>query len=71
MDKYFVLKNDDIDQYLSPNYKKVLGLICRRIERQRILAGKTPKNDYLVINKDEIFIGQMYDVMKESGVKIV
>ena len=69
-ERYFVLKTADINEHLTPNYRKVLGLIARRVGRQRLAAGKPPANKYLVINRDEAFIGQMFDVMRSNGVDI-
>ena len=68
--RYLVIKNDDIQSLLTPNYRKMLGYIARRIAKKRQQQGKVPANKYLVVNTDEVFIGQMYDVMAANGVTI-
>ena len=69
--RYLVIKNDDIQDLLTPNYRKILGYIVRRIANKRQQLDKPPVNNYLVVNTDEAFIGQMYDVMAANGITII
>jgi len=65
---YFVLKNDDIEQFLTDDMKLRLSRIARRVAREREKIGKSPVNEYLVVNRDEAFIGAMYDIMRSNGI---
>lgn len=67
MSMFFVLKSEDIDKHLTPNYRRVLGFISRRVARRRESAGKTPVNRYIVNNVDEPFIDEIVAVMRKHG----
>lgn len=64
--KYFVVKVDDVNRYLSPEGKKALYRCLDSILDSRSLDGKKD-NDYLVINTDEPYAGEVAEIMKKHG----
>lgn len=52
-DMYLVLKNQDIEKYLSEEEKKQLNKIIGKIEDGRLDDKKHPSNTYYVCNTDE------------------
>lgn len=67
MDKYLVLKWDDIGKYLSLPQKEELHEIIKSITIERARFGHKPQNQYLVLNlEDEIDTDALYDYMVES-----
>jgi len=67
---YFVLKMDDIRQFLSPWFHRMLRAAARRIGAAREKNGKRASNHYIIINRDEPWIDQIISVMRRNGVSI-
>ncbi|MDR5566965.1 hypothetical protein [Paenibacillus larvae] len=61
--KYTILKNEDIEQYLSIYEKMQLRLILTRIDARRALEKKN-ENEYVVIHVDEPYAGQVIDIIQ-------
>lgn len=62
--KHIVLKITDINRYLSPLKVNTFKHILNEIEEGRKLDNK-PLNEYLVINTDEPYIGEVIEVLKK------
>ncbi|ARF67306.1 hypothetical protein B7C51_04890 [Paenibacillus larvae subsp. pulvifaciens] len=61
--KYTILKNEDIEQYLSIYEKMQLRLILTRIDARRALEKKN-ENEYVLIHVDEPYEGQVIDIIQ-------
>jgi hypothetical protein len=66
MDKYLVLKWDDINQ-LQPNQKESLTWAVSLINYNRQVAGKSLDNEYLVVNKDEPYADKVQALIEDSS----
>ena len=66
MYKYVVLKLEDIESYLTPNYRKLLKRMANRISRGRAADGKPGVNDYYVVNRTESWADDVRDVMAQN-----
>lgn len=64
--KFTVIKNDDVEKYLTPSSKEALEDIKSDIYFSRIGDYKTD-NTYLVINTDEPYANQIIDILKANG----
>jgi len=62
-DKYFVLKQEDIDKYLSKDRKTDLERIRNEIELRRIEDSKK-LNTYIVVNEDEYYSSLVWELIK-------
>jgi hypothetical protein len=68
--KYFVLKTSDIESFLTPWYQRTFRAGARRISREREKTGKRPANEYIVINTDEPFAGEVVKILRRFGVEV-
>jgi hypothetical protein len=66
-DKFTVLKNEDINDYVSDEGKRDLKEICECISGSRVFNGKTATNKYLVINVDELYVVEIIEILKRNG----
>lgn len=64
--KYVVLKLEDCNKYLDDLGQMALDLICQTIVDGRYEDGKK-FNEYIVINKDENYINDIINVLKNNG----
>ena len=64
--KYFVVKIDDVNRYLSDEGKKALFRCMDSLSDSRRHDGKQ-ENTYLVINTDEPYAGQVAQIMQKYG----
>jgi len=69
-DRFFVLKEADIQQHLTNNYRRLLRLMLRRIMRERAKIGQPPQDSYIVIGADEACFGQVVEAMRKAGVDV-
>lgn len=66
--KYFVLKNADLKQFLE-NYDpddellNALQDVVVGIQKMRIEQGKNPDNEYIVCNQDETYADDVWDLI--------
>jgi len=67
--KYLVIKNEDVDEFLTSDMKIRLDRMIRRVRNHRSQQDKKD-NKYLVVNQDEPFISSMFRIMKNNGVDI-
>ena len=68
LNKYLVLKLDDIRQFLSPQAKLSLEAICEEIGNKRKEAGKK-ENIYVVVNEDETYAELVWQLIKSGEEK--
>lgn len=65
-EKYLVIKNDDIENYLSVVEELQFDGLVRRIAKGRDLDGKTP-NAYYVVNQNEPYSSKVINlIIKEE-----
>lgn len=68
---YTVINERDLEKYVDKStqysFASVLDDICEQIEAGRVVDGKEPYNNYLVINLDEPYIDEVIDIMKRNG----
>ncbi len=60
------MKISDVEQ-LTHHEKVALGHIGEAIQEIRIKQGKSPVNQYLVINTDEPYADEVIDILKHHG----
>lgn len=65
--KFTVIKNKDIEKYLSPIQQKQLVDLLEEIHSGRRLEGKSTDQKYLVINTDEPYTDQVIEILKRNG----
>jgi len=69
--RYTVVNESDIKKYVPANVKEtfehIVDLVGIHIEAGRTEDGKKPFNNYIVINLDEPYIGEIIEVMKRHG----
>lgn len=69
--RFTVINERDYQNHVLPSLKEkfeeVLGEVADHIEIGRELEGKKPYNNYVVINLDEPYIGEIIDIMKRHG----
>lgn len=66
-DKYIVIKANDAERYLDEIDLFILDKILKKIADSRILNNKCRINNYLVINQDEPYAGEVIDIMRKHG----
>ncbi|MGD6894306.1 hypothetical protein [Bacillus infantis] len=64
--KFTVVKNDDIEKYLSKNDQEKLVDCLGQIKMSRALEGRGNAK-YLVINTDEPYADEVIEIMKRHG----
>jgi len=52
-EKFFILKTEDINRYLSLKEQRTLSLLQDTIAQGRFDDGKTSDNGYYIVNQDE------------------
>lgn len=66
MDKYFVIKKDELSRYTHRFSREAVETAVKLIELSRAEKGKKP-NSYIVINRDEPYADQVIEIMKQHG----
>lgn len=64
--KFIVIKNDDVEKYLTYQDKIILKYMLRAIEKGRTEDSKK-FNYYVVINTDELYADEVIEIMKKNG----
>ena len=64
--KYLVLKQADINKYLSIEQRNALEYVVRFIANQRKADG-LKHNTYVVVNEDEPYAEKVWQLIEESG----
>ena len=64
--RYTVFKNEDADVYLDAEEKEWLDRIQRKIYGSRLGAGKNPRPFYLLVNIDEPYANDVWEMIKRS-----
>lgn len=64
--KFIVLSLKYLDR-LEPHFKDGVTNAANKIARLRIIDGKDPVPEYIVINTDEPYIDEIIDVLKRHG----
>ena len=64
--KYLVLKWEDIEKFLGEVDKKLLEDMCSCITANRHYGGKKD-NAYIVVNEDEPYAEQVWQLIKEKS----
>lgn len=57
--KYFILKAEDFLQALDADEIEHFNYFMQQHEKWRVEHGKTPSNDYWVVNRDEPYADQV------------
>lgn len=65
--KFTVIKNADIEEYLSKPKQTQLLQLLTTINNGRILDLKSIDNEYLVINRNESYADEVIEIMKRHG----
>jgi hypothetical protein len=69
--RFTVINERDYKMHVMPSLKEkfeeTLGEVLERIEIGRESEGKKPYNNYVVINLDEPYIGEVIEIMKRNG----
>jgi len=65
--KFIVLKNEDLDKYLTAQEEYDLYGIVSSVDAGRMVDGKVYDNRYLVINRDEPYAVEVIEIMKKHG----
>jgi len=64
--KYLVLKLNDIHSGLTLTEQKELNLLINKTISHRIQHGKPAFNNYVVVNKDELYAETVYKLIEFS-----
>ncbi len=67
LDKFMVIKWEDIWKYLSDTQKRQMERITRTIRNDRERDGKSAENEYIVINTDEPYIDEIIEILKKNN----
>ncbi len=67
--KYEVMKLDDINRYLSREQHISLQTIINTLQANRKAEGKVPCNRYVVVNEDEPYAEQVWQLIQKHWVK--
>lgn len=65
--KFHVIKEDDINNYLSEKERFALNHLKSVIALGRESDGKPNSNEYLVVNTDESYADDIIDILKKNG----
>ncbi|WP_018934463.1 hypothetical protein [Gracilibacillus lacisalsi] len=69
--KYTVINENDLNKYVPVNTKEDFRIafneVADWIENGRMKDGKEPYNNYVVINLDEPYIGEIIDILMKNG----
>ena len=66
LNKFVVLKREDLNR-LDGNTRGGVTRAANRIGDMRALEGKNPSPEYLVINTDEPYAGEIIEILKRNG----
>jgi len=64
-DTHIVIKNEDVEKYLSPRQKRKLKRILNTINTGRVIDGKKI-NHYAVCNEDEPYYKKVMNIILEG-----
>jgi len=64
--KYVVIKQDDLYKHASEQDSIDLARIIKNIRISRVKFNKKPSNQYLVINIDEPYAGEVIEILKKN-----
>ena len=64
--KYLVLKWDDVQQYLSQGNQDCLHALVAEIHGRRIRDGKPPWRNWVVVNADKPYGGEVWRLIKQD-----
>lgn len=67
LDKYLVIKRQDIEECLHPVVIEELDRIIDALNTIKGFHGKKTDNKYLVINTDEPYAPEIVEIMKRNG----
>lgn len=67
MNKFIVLKINDIESFLSTEEKSQILQLIRKIHCERLKNDKPAINKYAVINQDEPYFEEVKEIMKAHG----
>jgi len=65
--RYLVLKWEDINDFLNSAEKEILQDVVCKLNMHRIANGKPIFNTYLILNIDEPYMPQIFEIMYEHG----
>lgn len=63
--KYLVVKLGDIEEYLIPPDKEALDEMLKMIRAYRVSEGKPKTNSYVVVNEDEPYAEQVWELIQK------
>lgn len=66
MNKFTVLKNQDIEKYLSEEEKQQLLVLIGKLGYGRVMDNKPLNNKYAVVNLDEPYAKEVTDIMNKN-----
>lgn len=66
LNKFLIVKTDDINNYLEEKEKNTLKDIVYEVNMLRHIHGKK-ENTYLVINTDEPYADEIIEILKKNG----
>jgi len=67
IEKFIVIKKDDLNGSLSMLEKKQLTCILSNIFDWRLRTNKKPDNEYIVINTDEPYVNEIIEILKKNN----
>ncbi|MEX5835826.1 hypothetical protein D070_13540 [Bacillus velezensis] len=67
MSKYTILKNEDVTRYGTDEQQQALYDLGVEIALNRVIDGKQPFPQYLVINQDEPYAEEVISIMRKHG----
>ena len=65
--KHVIIKKNDLFDYCSEEETAFMDEVLNKIESGRIKDGKTPGNNYMVINQDESYSDEVVEILKNNG----
>jgi hypothetical protein len=65
-DSHLVLKNDDIEKYLSAGDLNALDFITHKIKKGRQQDGKSINSNYYICNTDEPYANEVLETIKKG-----
>ncbi|GAB3065365.1 hypothetical protein ACFOU0_12270 [Salinicoccus sesuvii] len=67
LNKFYVIKRSDVDDYCGPLDKGNLTRIGNKIHRGRKQDRKVSDHWYIVINQDEPYADEVIEILKRNG----
>jgi len=65
--KYIVIKQEDMTKHASEQDRIDLSRILKNIRISRVKFNKKPSNQYLVVNIDEDYAGEVIDILRQNN----